>query len=218
MGKRLIPVNHYEDIQNLYLNKKMSILEIAKLYNRSMGGIYYILKKTKTPMRSVQEGNQLKWINKDFYSNQVSKKKGKPSGALGKRWSIKHIARRPNIRGKNNPAWKGGRTTLAQSIKTLPEYSLWRNQIFGRDNWTCVICNRKRKAGDRVILHVDHIYPFSRILDDYKIKTVGEAISCGELWNIKNGRTLCKECHKKTDTWGMNQYTKSTNYLGSQGK
>jgi len=29
-----------------------------------------------------------------------------------------------------------------------------------------------------------------------------EALSCDELWNINNGRTLCIGCHKKTDTYG----------------
>jgi len=29
-----------------------------------------------------------------------------------------------------------------------------------------------------------------------------EAVKCNELWDISNGRALCRECHRKTDTWG----------------
>lgn len=25
---------------------------------------------------------------------------------------------------------------------------------------------------------------------------------CEELWDLNNGRTLCIDCHKKTETWG----------------
>ena len=84
---------------------------------------------------------------------------------------------------------------------------MWRSKVFERDKYTCVECGRKRKEGDRVIIQADHIYPFSKILDDFNITSIEEAISCEKLWDINNGRTLCVDCHKKTDTWGMNQYT-----------
>ena len=27
-------------------------------------------------------------------------------------------------------------------------------------------------------------------------------IDLKKLWDINNGRTLCRDCHMKTDTWG----------------
>jgi hypothetical protein len=49
-----------------------------------------------------------------------------------------------------------------------------------------------------------HHYPklFSQIIDEYKIKTIEEALSCEELWNINNGRTLCLKCHNETKKKG----------------
>jgi len=38
------------------------------------------------------------------------------------------------------------------------------------------------------------------------ITTVEEALNCPELWDLSNGRTLCKPCHRKTDTWGKGVY------------
>ena len=34
------------------------------------------------------------------------------------------------------------------------------------------------------------------------IKSVDDARKCDELWDTNNGRTLCRDCHRKTDTYG----------------
>ena len=34
------------------------------------------------------------------------------------------------------------------------------------------------------------------------INTLDDAIECVPLWDISNGVTLCKECHKQTDNYG----------------
>ena len=84
-----------------------------------------------------------------------------------------------NQKGENNHFWKGGKTKISQQIKNLVEYKMWRSKVFERDKYTCVQCGRKRKEGDRVIIQADHIYPFSKILDDFNITSIEEAISCG---------------------------------------
>lgn len=100
--------------------------------------------------------------------------------------------------GKKHWNWKGGRTSIREKIWHRIEYTNWRNQIFERDNYVCVIC--KKKSG---VLNADH-YPmrFSDILSKYKIKTIQQARECEKLWDIENGRTLCLSCHRKTPTWG----------------
>ena len=87
-------------------------------------------------------------------------------------------------KGKNNPNWQGGKTPLHQKIRNSIEYKLWRIAVFERDNYVCVWCG-SNKSGS---LNADHIKRFS----DYP-----------ELrFAIDNGRTLCIDCHKTTDTWG----------------
>ena len=63
----------------------------------------------------------------------------------------------------------------------------WRTKVFKRDNWTCQECF---KRGGKLQAH--HITP-------YKENT--------ELrHDINNGKTLCVECHSKTETYGWSKY------------
>lgn len=43
------------------------------------------------------------------------------------------------------------------------------------------------------------------IIRENNIMTLTDAVKCEELWNINNGITLCKECHKKTDSYLNNK-------------
>ncbi len=105
-------------------------------------------------------------------------------------------------RGKNNPNWRGGRTTLKQIIRHCQEYKQWRKAVFERDNYTCQRPGCGKRGG---FLNADHfVMSFSRILSENKISSLEEALKCKELWDINNGRTLCLECHKKTETYLKN--------------
>ena len=116
---------------------------------------------------------------REFSSSYISPNKGK---------------KRPDMTGENNWNWKGGVTTQNEKIRKSNEYKTWRDSVFTRDRWSCVHCGRMRKKGDRVIVHADHIKPF--------------ALFPSLSFDVNNGRNLCVECHKKTETWGMNQWTK----------
>ena len=80
--------------------------------------------------------------------------------------------------------WKGGVYPINLAIRKSLEYKLWRESVYKRDNWTCVWCGDKTSGN----LEADHIKPFAYF---------------PELrFAIDNGRTLCKSCHRKTDTYG----------------
>jgi len=100
----------------------------------------------------------------------------------------------PQISGENHPNWKGGVTPLMLQIRHCFEYRQWRSDIFTKDDFTCQKC--KVRGGK---LEADH-YPkkFSTIFHENKIKSLEEALSCEEFWNINNGRTLCKKCHRES--------------------
>jgi len=38
---------------------------------------------------------------------------------------------------------------------------------------------------------------------------MGDAKNCEKLWDLTNGTTLCKICHKKTESYGYNKHTKN---------
>lgn|SRR3990167_686552 len=101
--------------------------------------------------------------------------------------------------GKNHPCYKENKKRpFYKSIRETYKYRQWRSDIFTRDEFTCVLCEIRGWH-----LEADH-YPkrFIDIINEYKIKTLDEALNCEELWNLNNGRTLCNQCHRKTDTWG----------------
>jgi hypothetical protein len=93
------------------------------------------------------------------------------------------IAHKERVRLGLHPGWKGGVTPINKRIRHSLEFRLWREAVFKRDNWTCVWCGKR--GG---ILHPDHIKPFA-LFPELRFA-------------IDNGRTLCVDCHKKTDTWG----------------
>lgn len=99
-------------------------------------------------------------------------------------------------RGSNNPMWKGGVTSLQNSVRGLTKYTEWRLSVFSRDEYTCVLC--KQIGGEK---NADHIKPLALILKQNMVSTLEEALSCAELWDVNNGRTLCVPCHRKTETY-----------------
>ena len=81
--------------------------------------------------------------------------------------------------GEKNSNWKGGITPIHSKIRGSVEYKLWRDSVFKRDNYTCVWCGYDKGH----IIEADHIKPFS-LYPELRFA-------------IDNGRTLCRECHKK---------------------
>ena|SRR3990167_5340990 len=92
-------------------------------------------------------------------------------------------------RGKDSPTWKGGLTVIGKTIRASSEYALWRESVFLRDNYTCIWCGIRSGNGKAVVLHADHIKPF--------------AFYPELRFAIDNGRTLCLDCHRKTNTYGV---------------
>jgi 5-methylcytosine-specific restriction endonuclease McrA len=89
-----------------------------------------------------------------------------------------------NVKGENNPNWKGGITSVKMKYrnKTWKSYALWREKVFKRDGYKCKDCGSTTK------LHAHHIIA-------RKTLPMAEFIRA-------NGVTLCDKCHHKTDSWG----------------
>ena len=86
-------------------------------------------------------------------------------------------------KGEKSHLWRGGITPINKKIRSSVEYKLWREAVFKRDNWTCRFCGQ---VGGK--LNADHIKPFA-LFPELRFA-------------IDNGRTLCEDCHMKTDTYG----------------
>jgi 5-methylcytosine-specific restriction endonuclease McrA len=109
-------------------------------------------------------------------------KKNSNPWAKGKKFSAEYRKKLSESHiGEKHHNWQGGKTSEGKKIRHGLEYRLWRESVFKRDNYKCVWCGKKG------YLHADHIKPFAHY---------------PELrFAIDNGRTLCVECHKTTDTY-----------------
>ncbi len=133
------------------------------------------------------------WIGKEHPRGMLGKKGPNKGKILSKESRIKmrnaHLGiKLPERSGANHPQWKGGITSENEKIRKSSDYSNWRRKVFERDYFSCVLC--KKKGG---LLNADHIKPFST---HPELRLV-----------LDNGRTLCRECHLKTDTYGVKKST-----------
>lgn len=98
---------------------------------------------------------------------------------------------------ENHNNYKDGlsaeRSSLRQTEMSKLEYRLWRETVLKRDNFTCVACD---KRGGK--LQVDHIKPWS-LYPELR-------------YEINNGRTLCVNCHRATDTYCSKMRFYALNY------
>lgn len=85
------------------------------------------------------------------------------------------------IRGENNYQWIVDRTEVLEKhrLRGTKEWSYWRKCVFERDEYTCKEC-----GASGVYLEPHHIIPVRS--DKSKI------------FDINNGITLCRPCHRKT--------------------
>ena len=81
--------------------------------------------------------------------------------------------------GIKNPMWKGGIVDPYRKLKDCSEWKHWRKDVFERDNYTCCDCGHKGGT-----LHPHHLFERSKYPE--------------LIFEVSNGRTLCKDCHKNT--------------------
>jgi hypothetical protein len=139
--------------------------------------------ETKLKMSQSQKGKK-KNISKD--GRKQLQENGRKVGQFNK-GRIRSESERKAIseghKSSKSHFWKGGVTSKTELLRVGLEMKVWREKIFKRDNFTCQKCGQRGKK-----LNADHIKPVAMF---------------PELrFDLDNGRTLCFECHKKTDTWG----------------
>lgn len=81
-------------------------------------------------------------------------------------------------KGQLHPNWKGGVTPKNQCERHSAAYAIWRKAVFSRDAFTCQMCGQH--GGE---LNAHHIKPW--------------AIYIENRFDVSNGITLCRTCHKK---------------------
>ena len=112
--------------------------------------------------------------------SQIAKEKHFGKWMIGKKIPQETINKRiPKISGENHYNWKGGKSRDKHGGNKCIK---WRLAIFERDNYTCQGC---KKVGGYLEAH--HIKSWAKYP---KLR-----------FNLNNGITLCRDCHKLTDTF-----------------
>lgn len=145
-----------------------------------------------SPRTEFKRGH-IPWNKGIACSDKTKRKISFSHKAKGIEPKIKYIAY-----GEKHHGWKGGKTPLIMKIRNSKEYAEWRNKVFEKDNYTCLLCN-DNKGGN---LNAHHIEPLSAIIHNNNINNFEEALNCFLIWDIKNGTTICETCHPVADEVG----------------
>jgi hypothetical protein len=149
------------------------------------------LYKRRDPSINLQLGrkkgnNHLTGIRKSEESNQ---KRSQSHKIFSQRYPDKIKQRGMKTRGENHYNWKGGVTSINQSIRRMTEHRKWMDSVKERDG-KCMRCSGLNE------LESHHRISFINIII-FNIKNREDARNCKELWDIDNGLTLCSLCHCK---------------------
>lgn len=179
---------HKKEVAETAKKYYLENIEKIKKYKSEWGKSWRLKHKSKEVVVKGPKKGNIPW-NKGKTGLQKHTEEWKQKMSL---IAKKNGNRPPIMCGENHPMWRGGVTPRNARIRASKEYCDWRQEIFMRDNFTCILCGQK--GGN---LNADH-YPnmFVEILYQHNIQSLEDALSCDELWDTKNGRTLCVLCHK----------------------
>lgn len=134
---------------------------------------------------------------KKGFNNQLGRKRSEETKLKMRLAKLGKFAEKTNN-------WRGGIYPITMLVRRSIKYRIWREEVFKRDNYTCVACG-DNKGGN---LNADHIEAFSILMQKHGVDSMQAALICQELWSLSNGRTLCVPCHKLTPNFGTKAYMK----------
>ncbi len=84
---------------------------------------------------------------------------------------------------------------VKRDIRAMPRYEVWRQAVFARFGRRCMVCPSTND------IEVDH-YPLSlhSIVVRNGIRDTIQAYECVALWDVDNGKPLCRICHDRTSS------------------
>jgi len=154
---------------------------------KGKNNLFYGRRHTKESKKKISKNSAMK--NNPEVREKVSKAlKGSKHTKKKKKKQRKAMKRRVRL-GIHN-FWKGGISKYYQQLNHSlrnSEWKHWREAVFKRDNYTCQKCGLRSGNGKAVYLEPHHIVSVKDCVDMNFMELI---------YDIENGLTLCKECHK----------------------
>lgn len=120
--------------------------------------------------------------NKGISPSEATREKIRQAN-IGKKYGLEtRLKHREHWLGEKNPNYVDGKSRESGIHYFDLHWKLWREAVFKRDNFTCQSCNKK-----------------GGYLEPHHIK--GWAQYPELRYEVSNGQTLCKACHKLTDNY-----------------
>lgn len=189
---RVLSLEHRKKISENTATRRPEVREKMRLSHLGK-------KQSPESIEKRRKANTGKKRSLEFRENARVNKLGNLNPMFGKKPSDEHRKRLSESAKRYwGPRIDKTHNELYERLRHCLEYRLWRTAVYERDNYTCIWCGDNRGGN----LEADHIKPFILIMRQNQITTMERALACAELWDVINGRTLCKSCHKTTDTWG----------------
>ena len=160
-----------------HINDKISKTNLEKYGAENPFGSEIIQEKIrKTNIKKYSVENALQNLDvQEKYKHTCLEKYGVDNYSKTKEF-------RESMRGENSPVQKGNDTKTVRTERMLPEYRDQRKAVFARDHYVCQHCGDKNGNGHEVYLEAHHLDNFKDYID--------------ERFDIDNGVTLCRTCHK----------------------
>lgn len=150
-----------------------------------------LTEETKKKISEKLKGRK-SWNKGKKLSEEHRKKLSETKKKMAKEGKLKNIFTSENGMGREktyfkkgslHPNWQGGITPYPYKLRKTLAWGRWRKSVFERDNYTCQDCGIHSGNGKTIYLEPHHIIPL------FKKPELA--------FDLNNGKTLCKGCHKK---------------------
>ncbi len=180
-----------------YIVEELSLQKIGELIGLSYTSVHHYFHKFEIPIRTKSNAAVIRSKDPNYIEKQKVAHAGKVLSENHKK-KISESRIKLDLTGPKSSTWKPPeqrKTYLGTAIRESMPAKEWKKKIMKRDGYKCVACDTAKN------LEIDHIEPLSYLIKKNNIKILEEAFACEELWNIDNGRVLCRKCHAETDTY-----------------
>ncbi len=156
--------------------------EFSEQYRKKRKKKYCTVKCAFRSIRTPRKQKQCSWCFKIFL----------PKNRLGSDYRPNKFCSRLCLFAYNKahtkPPTEIGSRNWARLIRMSLAYKDWRRAVIKKFGRKCAMCGITKEDSPTTYFDADHIEAV--------------AVNPSRIFDVENGRILCRRCHRKTNTWG----------------